>query len=191
MCVVHKHGTSDALIAAAWKSRRAQSPIAEVRLKKVRDCGLAGRFDDAGRVYARERVYQRGTRTGEVSCPRAGPVTGSSRLDSSEGRAAFGVPEDQTTGGKMFRAYGAAPAETPSTADIYPWTATFLNKGLGLGRASLDGHSTTKGYKYVKRFSGAERKKPWALDEIDRVDAPFLVVRAVEGNVCEPTRRLL
>lgn len=29
----------------------------------------------------------------------------------------------------MFRAYGAAPAETPSTADIYPWTAAFLNKG--------------------------------------------------------------
>lgn len=28
----------------------------------------------------------------------------------------------------MFRAYGTAPAETPSGADIYPWT-TFFNKG--------------------------------------------------------------
>ncbi|CAL1673824.1 unnamed protein product [Lasius platythorax] len=30
----------------------------------------------------------------------------------------------------MFRAYGTAPAETPSGADLYSWTTPIFNKGF-------------------------------------------------------------
>lgn len=39
-------------------------------------------------------------------------------------------PKDSATSAwKMFRAYGTAPAETPSGADLYSWTTPIFNKG--------------------------------------------------------------
>lgn len=35
----------------------------------------------------------------------------------------------------MFRAYGTAPAETPSGADLYSWTTPIFNKGVPIDRS--------------------------------------------------------